>query len=204
MLMVGLTGGIASGKSMVAGIFRKAGAIVIDADLLARQVVKPGRPAWREICDLFGDRVVDPDGNLDRTELGRLVFGDSQLRRQLEAIIHPLVRTRIESALQKIARTEPNAVVIQEVPLLLETGMEKGLAEIIVVYASESQQLQRLMLRDGMARQEAQARIDAQMPIEEKRKKATIVIDNSGSLEATKQQSLRVYAQLAQRAGGGG
>lgn len=203
MLVVGLTGGIASGKSTVCGILRQAGALIVDADLLAREVVAPGLPAWREICDLFGKPVLAPDKSIDRAALGRLVFADERLRRRLEAIIHPRVKKRMDEEIERIGRQFPQAVVVEDVPLLLESGMEQGLHEIILVYVPEAIQLQRLMLRDGLDPGQARSRINAQAPIEEKRQKATIVIDNSGSLSDTHKQTLAVYEQLERQARAG-
>lgn len=198
--MVGLTGGIASGKSTVSKIFDRAGAVIIDADRFARQVVMPGKPAWKEIRAQFGRQVVKPDGTLDRERLGDIVFHQNHLRRQLEAIIHPRVRGHIDESLRKLAMSKPESVVVLDVPLLLETGMDKGLAEVIVVYAPAAVQRRRLMLRDGFSADQAQARIDAQMPIEQKRSRATLVIDNGGDLAETEKQAMAIYCDLAQRA----
>lgn len=200
MLIVGLTGGIASGKSTVSAIFKKAGAIIIDADLIARQVVVPGLPAWRSIKAVFGDRVIGPDGAIDRTVLGEMVFNHRGLRKRLEGIIHPEVRKRIDQEVDRLRRSDADAVVIQDVPLLLETGMTDGLAEIIVVYTTSEVQLKRLMIRDGIGVDAARKRINAQMPLSEKRGRATIVIDNSGERSVTQQQTLKIYENLAERA----
>lgn len=198
--MVGLTGGIASGKSTVSKIFDRAGAVVIDADRLARQVVEPGKPAWKEIRVQFGRQVFKLDGTLDRERLGDIVFHRNHLRRQLEAIIHPRVRARMDETLRKLAMSKPDSVVVLDVPLLLETGMDKGLAEIIVVYAPAAAQRRRLMLRNGFSADQAQARIDAQMPMEQKRSRATLVIDNGGDLVETEKQAMAIYRDLALRA----
>lgn len=200
LIVVGLTGGIASGKSTVSHIFDRAGAVVIDADKLARQVVEPGKPAWKEIREQFGRQVFKPDGTLDRERLGDMVFHQNRLRRQLEAIIHPRVRAQMDETLGKLALSRPDSVVVLDVPLLLETGMDKGLDEIIVVYAPAAVQLRRLMLRNGFSADQAQARIDAQMPMERKRSRATLVIDNSGDLAGTEKQTMAIYHDLAQRA----
>lgn len=200
MIVVGLTGGIASGKSTVSKIFDEAGAVVIDADRLARQVVEPGKSAWKEIRAQFGRRVFKPDGALDRERLGEIVFHQNRLRRQLEAIIHPRIRAHMDESLRKLAVSKPESVVVLDVPLLLETGMEKGLAEVIVVYAPAAVQRRRLMLRDGFSADQAQARIDAQMPMEQKRSRATLVIDNGGDLSETEKQAMAIYRDLARRA----
>lgn len=200
MLIVGLTGGISSGKSTVSDIFNKAGAIIVDADVIARQVVAPGQPAWQAVKSLFGNRVMRPDGTIDRGVLGDLVFNDSRLRKQLEEIIHPQVRIRIDRIVDQLRRSSAHSVVIEDIPLLLETGMTEGLSEIIVVYAPPEIQLKRLMLRDSIDIEAARARINAQMPMAKKRRLATIVIDNSGSYAATQMQALKVYENLARRA----
>ncbi len=204
MISAGLTGGIASGKSTVSGILRRAGARVIDADQIARQVVMPGLPAWQAIKAEFGDDVLLRDGAIDRGMLGEKVFNDIALRRKLEAIVHPHVREQMAAEIKRTTRTVPHAVVILDIPLLLEAHMmTQGLAEIIVVYAPEAVQLQRLMQRDGLNREAAQVRIKAQMPIEEKRRRASIVIDNSGDLAYTEKQTLAVYQNLRRRAAEG-
>jgi dephospho-CoA kinase len=200
LIVVGLTGGIASGKSTVSKLFDRAGAVVIDADLIARQVVEPGKPAWEEIRAQFGRQVFKPGGALDRERLGDIVFHNSHLRRKLEAIIHPRVRAQMDKMLRKLAMSKPESVVLLDVPLLLETGMDKGLAEVIVVYAPAAVQRRRLMLRDGFSADQAQARIDAQMPMEQKRSRATVVIDNGGDLAETEKQAMAIYRDLVQRA----
>lgn len=198
--MVGLTGGIASGKSAVSKIFDRAGAVVIDADRIARQVVEPGKPAWQEIRSQFGRQVFKPDGTCDRQRLGDIVFQQSHMRRRLEAIIHPRVKAHIDERLRKLAMSGSESVVVLDVPLLLETGMDKGLDEVVVVYAPPAVQRRRLMLRDGFSADQAQARIDAQMPMEQKCSRATLVIDNSGDFSATEKQAMDIYSDLAQRA----
>ncbi|MEJ2155100.1 MAG: dephospho-CoA kinase [Desulfobacteraceae bacterium] len=199
-MIVGLTGGIASGKSTVAQIFRRAGAAVVDADAIARRVVEPGQPAWQSIKAEFGEQVIKPDGTLNRPLLGKLVFTDEILRRRLEGIIHPKVRDRMIQEVARIIDASPDALVIKDIPLLFETGMTDGLSEIIVVYVPMAIQLERLMLRDAIDSEAARERIMAQMPIEEKRRLGTMVIDNSDDLSHTEAQAMRIYAELANRA----
>jgi dephospho-CoA kinase len=199
VIIAGLTGGIASGKSTVADYLREAGAFIIDADGIAREVVAPGRPAWQEIRDEFGDRILKPDGTIDRPALGNIVFADQRLRRRLESIIHPRVGTEIEARIQNIEQVSPDAVVILDIPLLFEAGMTHGLAEIIVVDVPEGVQFERLVARDGLSPQEARARMAAQMPLIEKSQKADIVIDNSGTRANTRRQALAAYEHLASR-----
>lgn len=200
LLIAGLTGGIASGKSTVARIMSRAGAVVVDADRIARQVVTPGLPAWQEIIDHLGEGILLADGTIDRDGLGKMVFGDPDMRRWLEAVIHPRVGAQINAQINQVARTMPDAVVLLDIPLLFETGRDEGLSEIIVVYVPEKVQCRRLMQRDGLSRSEALARISAQMHIDEKVKRATIVIDNSGPLNDTEKQALAVYRRLARQA----
>jgi dephospho-CoA kinase len=199
LIVAGLTGGIASGKSTVSAMFQQAGAVIIDADAIARQVVAPGLPAWRDIKSLFGDRVLESGGELDRVALGDLVFADPNLRKQLEHIVHPRVRRQIDLQMKQLRHVNPNAVVIQDIPLLLEAGMADGQSEIIVVYAPKVMQLKRLMLRQGIQADAARHRITAQLPLDDKCRKATIVINNSGSLSETHKQVSHIYKLLCQR-----
>ena len=197
MIIAGLTGGIASGKSTVTNVFKSAGAVILDADVLARQVVVPGRPAWQAIVSVFGGAVLHADRTINRAYLGELVFHDRTLRRELERIIHPQVRLAMDSEILRLRKSSPHAVVVLDIPLLYEAGMTDGLAEIIVVYAPPALQLKRLVLRDRLGIDEARARIGAQMPITEKCRRATIVINNSGPPAATRAQALKIYADLA-------
>ena len=200
MLIVGLTGGIATGKSTVAGMLDVAGAYIVDADKMARKAVEPGKPAYHEICRQFGDNILQPDGNIDRILLGNIVFGNENLRRHLEAIVHPWVKTYMENDIQAIIEKFPQAVVVKDIPLLLEGGGDEALSEIIVVYVPEAVQVERLMRRNALTREQALLRIQSQMPIEAKKKLATILIDNSGDLETTRQRTMAVYERLARLA----
>jgi dephospho-CoA kinase len=201
MIIAALTGGIATGKSTVAAILKKAGAFIVDADHIARQVVAPGLPAWDEIRRCFGDPILTPDGSIDRPALGKIVFNDPDLRRRLESIVHPHVGEQIDFQIRQIAENSPDAVVIMDIPLLFETGNIHGFSDIIVVYAPEQIQFERLVARDGLSPQEARARMASQMPMSEKIKKAGIVIDNSGTLAETQRQTLAAYTRLTTRAG---
>jgi dephospho-CoA kinase len=201
LIIAGLTGGIASGKTTVASILRSNGAVILDADIIAREAVMPGQPAWRAIGDAFGEAVLHSDGTINRILLGELVFNNPALRRRLEKIIHPQVRTRMEAQVHRLRQSAPHAVIIQDIPLLFESQMVGGLAEIIVVYAPMALQLQRLVKRDGLGIEAARARIKAQIPIEEKCRRATIIINNSGDPAATRDQALKVFSDLAAMAG---
>ena len=201
MPVVGLTGGIASGKTTVCGFFQAAGAYILDADQMARQVVMPGEPAWQDIIRHFGKGVLGTGGALDRVALGNLVFSDEAQRKILERIVHPRVRQAMNEATARLCATQPEGLIIQDVPLLLETGMDKELSEIIVVYLPEAIQIKRLMARDGISREQALSRIRAQMPMEEKRRRATMVIDNSGSLDQTRDQAMHIYGRIKAKTG---
>jgi dephospho-CoA kinase len=200
VIVVGLTGSIATGKSSVASVFREAGAKVIDADRLARNVVKKGTPAWRAVVDTFGPGILLFSGEIDRRQLGAVIFSDPIQRDRLNAIVHPYVITETAKMLEQIEIQDPQAVVVLDVPLLFEAGMDEGLDEIIVVYVPESVQRQRLMARDRLTVKEAMDRIRTQIPIEEKKNRATIVIDNSAEPSLTRKQALAVYRELKKRA----
>ena len=199
MVIAGLTGGIASGKSTVSAFLEDAGAVIVDADKIAREVVQKDRQAWREIVGAFGRSILLPDGEINRTLLGEIIFNSPELKQVLNRIVHPGVISETTARLAEIERNQPGAVVILDVPLLIESGMNAGLSDIIVVYIPEPVQIQRLMGRDALTQAQALARIRSQMPIEEKKKRATIVIDNSGSLENTRHISLTVYQHLKEK-----
>jgi dephospho-CoA kinase len=199
VIIAGLTGGIASGKSTVSGFLSDAGARVIDADEIAREVVQQGTPGYDAILTFFGRTIILPDGEIDRKRLGEIVFNDPDKRARLDAIVHPLVFKRSAEMIAQIAAEAPGAVVIMDIPLLLEAGLGSDFAEVIVVYVPENLQLKRLMNRDGIDKQAAMARIRSQMPIEEKRKQATVVIDNSSTLSDSRRQALTVFNRLKQK-----
>jgi dephospho-CoA kinase len=179
MILVGLTGGVATGKSTVAKMFKRCGAVVIDADQLARDVVKPGKPAWRAIVTLFGRTVLNPDRSLDRQALGSIVFRNPKKRRQLERIIHPRVAREQQRLVRRIAKGKPHAVVIYEVPLLFEAGVDKRVNKIIVVTADRETQIARLKKRNGLSRTEALRRISSQMPLAKKIQQADHVLNGT-------------------------
>ncbi|MEW6532850.1 MAG: dephospho-CoA kinase [Thermodesulfobacteriota bacterium] len=195
MLVVGLTGGIASGKSTVSRMFKEAEVPVICLDELAREVVKPGSSALEQIRNEFGDAVLDSDGCLDRNAMARLVFADPEKRKRLEAIIHPRVgqeKNRIASELERAGHD----LVVVDVPLLYEVGWDQSCDVVVVVYAPGEVQEQRLRERDGLTEKDAHSRLGAQGPIDEKRDRADLVIDNTGSLEDTRAQFRDVLARL--------
>ena len=188
MILVGLTGGIATGKSTVAGLFRRCGATVIDADALAREVVQPGRPAWREIVKTFGKAVLNPDRTLNRQALGAKVFGYPATLRQLERIIHPRVAREQARLTKQAARNDPHAVVIYDVPLLFEAGIDTRVDITIVVTADRETQITRLNKRNGLTKAAALRRIKSQMPLSKKRQLADYVLDGTLSLPQLKKQ----------------
>jgi dephospho-CoA kinase len=199
LVIAGLTGGIASGKSTVSAFLKDAGAVIVDADKIAREVVQKGQPAWREIVGTFGRTILLPDGEINRILLGDIIFNDPAQKHVLNRIVHPEVISETTTRLAEIEKNQPGSVVILDVPLLIESGMDSGLSDIIVVYVPESIQIQRLMDRDALTQAQALARIRSQMPIEEKKKRATIIIDNSDGLEITRNISLRIYQKLCDK-----
>jgi len=196
MIVVGLTGGIATGKSTVAKMFKQCGAFVIDADELARDVVKPGKPAWREIVTLFGKTVLNPDRSLDRQALGNIVFRNRAKRRQLERIIHPRVAREQQRLVRRVAKRKPHAVVIYEVPLLFEAGVDKRVDEIIVVTADRDTQIARLTKRNGLSRAEAIRRIRSQMQLAEKIQRADYVLHGALPRPFLRRQVGRLFKGL--------
>ena len=195
-ILTGLTGGIATGKSTVSAMFAHLGARVIDADLLAREVVAPGQPAHAAIVKEFGPEVLQADGYLDRKRLGAIVFADAERRKRLEAITHPAIRQRQARILSVFEEEAFEGVVIWDVALLFETGGDAAMDKIVVAYADEATELERLMARDGIGEAAARARIQSQMPVAEKAKRAHYVIDNSGTRAATQAQVRQVFQAL--------
>jgi len=200
MVVAGLTGGIATGKSTVAGFFRSAGAALIDADRIAFDAVQKGMPAWREIVSHFGNEVLLEDGQIDRALLGEIIFNDRSHKEVLDRIVHPAVFRQIEENLNVLEKNSPESVVIVDIPLLIETGSHRGMDEVIVVYVPEHVQIERLLSRDNISEEAALARIRSQMSIEDKKAYASIVIENTGSMEQTKSKTLEVYRKLKDRA----
>lgn len=196
MVLVGLTGGIATGKSTVAGIFKRYGATVIDADALAREVVKPGKPAWREIVKTFGKAVINPDRTLNRQALGTKVFGHPGKLRQLERIIHPRVAREQIRLTKEAALNDPRTIVIYDVPLLFEAGIDKRVDATIVVTADRATQIARIRKRNGLSRAEALRRIKSQMPLTEKRRRADYTLDGTLPLLQLKQQVRSLHRSL--------
>jgi dephospho-CoA kinase len=201
VLEVGLTGGIASGKSTVAQMLVELGAHLVDSDQLARQAVEPGSPGLEEIVAAFGPGVLGPDGDLDRRGLRELVFADPVARARLNAIVHPRVRELMDRELDHWRAADPGGVVLVDVPLLFESGWAGRFAAVVLVYVPRAVQIQRLMRRDGVSRPEAEAALAAQMDIEQKRGLAHFVVDNSGPITDTHSQVRAVWAGLCALAG---
>ncbi|PIL24332.1 hypothetical protein GSI_14085 [Ganoderma sinense ZZ0214-1] len=200
MLVIGLTGGIATGKSTVSSLLRAHHVPIVDADVLARKVVEPGTPALAAIVRTFGPDVLLPDGTLDRPRLGRIVFADEGARRKLNAIVHPAVRREMFwSVLRHWWRGERMCVL--DVPLLIEGGLWKWVGKVVVVYCSAEIQLHRLMNRDNSTREDASARLNSQLPITEKIKYADLVIDNSGTQQELEREIGAIIKKLRDAAG---
>lgn len=187
-MKIGLTGGIATGKSTVATMLVERGALLVDADQVAREVVMPGEPALEAVASKFGQAVIHTDGTLNRAALGNIVFKDKELLAYLESILHPAVRQRMQARMRQYAADSPEKLIVADVPLLYETEQQALYEGVMVVYVPEQLQLERLQKRNSISEAEAASRIALQMGIESKRARADWVIDNSGTLEETKQQ----------------
>ncbi|WP_058303409.1 dephospho-CoA kinase [Gorillibacterium timonense] len=192
---IGLTGGIACGKSIVAAMLADRGAFIVDADLIAREVVEPGSVGLERIVQHFGRDMLLPDGSLHRQELGKRIFADPKEREVLDGILHPLIIAEISRRMDHFAADHPDKLVVADVPLLYESGMEELFEEVMVVYAPPSLQTERLMERNGLTREEAEQRITSQMSIGEKAKRADILIHNDGTLEQTERQIADFWRQ---------
>lgn len=196
MLKVGLTGGIAVGKSTVMGTFSELGAVCIDADLLAREVVEPGRPTLELVVEAFGTGVLQDDGTLDRAALGQIVFADPLRRRELEAILHPPIIAEQDRRIAEAGAADPDAIVIVDAALMIESGGYLRFDTLIVVHCAPEIQRARLMARSGMSAEDADRRIAAQMSQEEKLSYATLTIDTGGTLDDTRRRTEAVWHDL--------
>jgi len=199
-MIVGLTGGIATGKSTVTQMLREMGAYVLDADVWARKVVEPQSEGLREIVDNFGTEVLMPDETLNRAALARIIFHNPSQRAVLNNITHPKIRSGMKRETVEFLKSHPGEPVVWDVPLLFEGETRHLVDAIVLVYASENIQLDRLMQRDGLNEAEARARIAAQMPIEEKKNLADYIVDNSQSIDYTKEQVQHLWQTLRLKA----
>src|SRR3989442_10770710 len=200
MLQVGLTGGIATGKSTVSRLFVECGAHLVDADVLAREAVVPGKPALQEIAKVSGREILGPEATLDRDGLGHAVFGDAKQLARLNGIVHPYVAVAQEQRSRKITGKAPHAVIIYDAALLIEAKAHKRMDRIIVVTADEQTQVDRLKARNHLSTEEARKRIAAQMPLFEKVKMADYVIDGTLTPEELRKEVQRVYDELKRHA----
>ncbi|NBI28306.1 dephospho-CoA kinase [Chengkuizengella marina] len=185
---VGLTGGIATGKSTVSNMLVERGARLIDADVIAREVVLPGHPVLKEVAEHFGQDILLEDGSLNRAQLGEIIFNDPSARKDLEGLLHPQIRSLMKERMAQYEMEEPERLVVVDIPLLFESNLQELFSSVVLVYVPESIQLERLMNRNQLSLEEAKKRIEAQMPIENKKKLADFIIDNSKSIEHTEKQ----------------
>ena len=195
MRVIGLTGGIASGKSTVAALFRELGAIIVDADQIAREIVEPGQDAWQEIVNSFGTEILHPDKSLNRDKLRKIVFASEQARKQLQSITHPRIRSLAQQRIAQLA-AQGAEIVIYEAPLFFENGVHQWLRPVILVACDIETQRSRLATRDRLSAEEIQQHLDAQMPLAKKMELADYVIENSGDLEALKSKVKTLWDEI--------
>lgn len=200
MLRVGLTGSIAVGKSFVTSIFSELSCHTLDADVTAREVVLPGSAGLEAVAKTFGNEVLNPDGTLNRQHLGELIFGDEQKRQKLNQILHPFIIARQDEIMREWEREDPQGIGIIDAALMIESGGYRRFDKLIVVHCRPEVQLERLMLRNGLSRDDAEARINSQMPQAEKQKFADFLIDTSDGFESTRSRTVDVYEQLVKLA----
>lgn len=188
---IGLTGGIATGKSTVSRMLAERGALIIDADILAREIMEPGHPVLAAVVQRFGEQMLQADGTLNRKKLGEHIFSDSGERAALNEITHPAIRSETRRRMAEYESRHPDKLVVADIPLLYESGQESMYEQIMVVYVPRELQIERLMLRDGITGPQAEARLASQIDIERKKERADIVIDNSKGLGETERQVLK-------------
>lgn len=203
MSYFGLTGGVASGKSTVAQVFRELGAKIVDADEVGHELLRAHLPAYHETVRRFGNGIVDPSGEIDRKRLGAIVFADPEARRDLNAILHPRIIEAVERLASSYELSKSSDVVLVDAALIFEAGIGGRFQKVIVVWCRPEQQTDRLMAKAGLTREEAERRIAAQMSPEEKRRRADFLIDNSGSLASTRRQAQEIYPHLQRLAAAG-
>jgi len=196
MLIVGLTGGIASGKSTIADMFKREGAYIIDIDMISRDVVKPGKPAWQDVVHIFGKEVLNEDQTLNRKKVGDIVFSDAEKRKKLEEIIHPKITAETLMKINEIAKKDNQAIVIIDIPLLIETDKQDTVNKVVLVYTSPQGQIERLVKRDGLSLEDAHKRLASQMPIENKKKYAHYIINNEEPLKEIQKRVKEIFREL--------
>lgn len=196
MRIIGLTGGIASGKSTVAKTLSKLGAYVIDADKVAHMIIEPHRPAWYDIVQEFGEEILNRDQTVNREKLGKIVFDDPVLLQKLNSITHPRIMEFFKEEMQRLKAQVPDSIIVFEVPLLYETHMDRICDEVWVVWVDRETQLERLCQRDNISREDALKRIEAQMPLDEKAKRAKVVIDNRHTIEETIANTVKYFNEI--------
>jgi dephospho-CoA kinase len=196
MLIVGLTGGVASGKTAVSQVLKEEGAYIIDADRIARELVQPHKPAWNELIRAFGKEILREDGSIHRKKLADKVFADPKQRKLLNQILHPRIKEEMDRRTKEIGQKDPEAIVVIDAPLIVELGDHREMDKLIVVTTTQTQQIERLKDRDGAKPEEALRIVSSQMPLEEKVKLADFVIRNEGSLEETKNRAREVFKEL--------
>jgi dephospho-CoA kinase len=196
MLIVGLTGGVASGKTAVSQVLKEEGAYIIDADQIARELVQPHKPAWNELIRAFGKEILQEDGSIHRKKLAEKVFADPEQRKLLNQILHPRIKEEMDRRTKEIGQRDPEAIVVIDAPLIVELGDHREMDKLIVVTTTQTQQIERLKDRDGAKPEEALRILSSQMPLEEKVNLADFVIRNEGSLEETKKRAKEVFKEL--------
>jgi len=196
MLIVGLTGGVASGKTTVSQVLKEEGAYIIDADQIARELVQPHKPAWSELIKAFGQEILQEDGSIQRKKLADKVFVDPKQRKLLNQILHPRIKEEMDRRTKEIGEKDPQAIVVIDAPLMVELGDHREMDRLIVVTSTQTQQIERLKDRDRTNTEEALRIVSSQMPLEEKLKFADYVIRNEGSMEKTKKRAKEVYQEL--------
>ena len=196
MLKVGLTGSIAAGKSFVLGVLAELGCHVLDADATAREVVAPGTPGLKVVVDAFGDDILKPDGSLDRAKLGTIIFADETKRSQLNSLLHPFIIRAQDERMREWEKENQKGIAVVDAALMIESGGYRRFDKLVVVHCRPEVQLERLMTRDGLSREDAERRIAAQMAQEEKKKYADFLIDTSEGFEDTRRQTEGVFQKL--------
>lgn len=196
MLIVGLTGGVASGKTAISQVLKAEGAYIIDADQIARELVQPQKPAWSELIGAFGKEILQEDGSIHRKKLADKVFADPKKRKLLNQILHPRIKEEMDRRTKEIGQKDPQAIVVIDAPLIIELGNQRDMDKLIVVASTQTQQIKRLKERDGVSPEAALRIISSQMPVEEKIKLADYVIRNEGSIEEAKKRAKEVFKEL--------